>query len=60
MILSGGVVGSVLLLLVAYAAVWLRYRTNHILARSWFQDAYLWVSVLSIFSLGVYGIVRLT
>ena len=56
MILSGGFVGSVLLLLVCYAAIWFRYRKNIILPQTITSDVFLWVSVISIFILGTYGI----
>lgn len=59
MILSGGLVGSVLLLLVAYAAMWFRYKINFFLVKSFTSDALLWISVLSIGFLGVYGIVKI-
>ncbi|MBL7697157.1 MAG: Nramp family divalent metal transporter [Chitinophagaceae bacterium] len=60
MILSGGFVGSVLLLLVAYAAVWFRYKKNYFLSKSLMGDIFLWVSVLSIGFLGVYGVITIT
>lgn len=59
MILSGGVVGSVLLLLVAYAALWFRYRRTNVLSKSVVYDLLLWSSVLSIIFIGIYGIVKL-
>jgi Mn2+/Fe2+ NRAMP family transporter len=59
MILSGGFVGSVLLLLVAYAAIWFRYKRNYALSKSTTGDVFLWISVLSIGFLGVYGIIKI-
>lgn len=60
MILSGGLVGSVLLVLVAYAAVWFRYRKNHFLEQSVAGDISLWLSVLSIGFLGAYGLITIS
>jgi manganese transport protein len=57
MILSGGFVGSVLLLLVCYAAIIFRYRKNAFMSKSIAGDVLLWISVLSIFILGTYGII---
>lgn len=60
MILSGGFVGSVLLLLVAYAAIWFRYKINFFLVKSVVNDILLWISVVSIGFLGMYGIIKIT
>jgi hypothetical protein len=59
MILSGGVVGSVLLLLVSYAAIWFRYGKDHLFSRSRPGDFFLWLSVLSIALLGIYGMMKI-
>lgn len=59
MILTGGLVGSILLLLVAYAAVWIRYNQARVLSTSIFRDVFLWLSVTSIVFLGVYGVVTM-
>lgn len=59
MILSGGFVGSVLLLLVAYAAVWFRYKKNYFLTKSLAGDISLWISVIAIGFLGCYGIIKI-
>lgn len=59
MILSGGVVGSVLLLIVVFAALSFRYKRNDFLSKSLFYDAFLWISALSIMMIGLYGIVKL-
>ena len=56
MILSGGFVGSMLLLLVCYAAIWFRYSKNAFISKTITGDLFLWVSVISIFILGAYGI----
>ena len=60
MILSGGFVGSLLLLLVCYAALWFRYKKNIFMSKSTSGDVFLWVSVVSIFMLGVYGIIEIS
>ena len=59
MILTGGLVGSVLLLLVAYAAVWFRYVKNIRLQQSATRDMLLWLSVVSIAVIGVYGLIKI-
>ena len=59
MILSGGFVGSVLLLLVCYAAIYFRYKKNAFMPKSISGDVFLWISVISIFILGLYGIVEI-
>jgi Mn2+/Fe2+ NRAMP family transporter len=60
MILSGGFVGSALLLLVCYAAVWFRYKKNSFMPKSITGDVFLWISVVSIFILGTYGIIEIS
>lgn len=59
MILSGGFVGSVLLLLVCYAAIYFRYKKNAFMPKSISGDVFLWISVISIFVLGLYGILEI-
>lgn len=60
MILSGGVVGSLLLLLVVFAALCFRYKMKDQPTRSSLTyDIFLWVSVLSILAVAVYGILQL-
>ena len=60
MILSGGFVGSALLLLVCYAAVVFRYKKNSFMPKSITGDVFLWISVVSIFILGTYGIIEIS
>jgi manganese transport protein len=57
MILSGGVVGSIMLFLTVFAALNFRYR-NVIEAfkPSAFYDVAFWISILSIVGVGVYGL----
>lgn len=60
MVLSGGVVGSVLLILVVYAAVQFRFKNKVLdLASGYFSSIMFWLSVLSIGMVSVYGIVKL-
>lgn len=59
MILSGGFVGSVLLLVVVYGAVMFRYKREPYLPRIVLNDVFLWISVLSILGIALYGIVRM-
>jgi hypothetical protein len=59
MILSGGFVGSALLLLVCYAAIFFRYKKNAFMPKSVTGDVFLWISVLSIFALGIYGFIEI-
>jgi len=57
MILSGGIVGSVMLFLTIFAALNFRYRNVLDAFRpSAIYDVALWISILSIFGVGVYGL----
>ncbi|MCH8233701.1 MAG: Nramp family divalent metal transporter [Bacteroidetes bacterium] len=60
MILSGGIVGSFILFLIVFAVIHIRYKQKHIhFIPGLKYDTFLWVSILSIFLVGVYGLVRL-
>ena len=60
MVLSGGIAGSVLLLLVIYATLYFRYGTaSGKFDASWRFDLVFWVSILSILAVSVYGIYSL-
>lgn len=59
MIISGGVVGSVLLLIIVYAAVCFRYITPSTLKAGRLYDTLLWISISSILIVAVYGIIQL-
>lgn len=59
MILSGGIVGSVLLFLVVFAAIQFRKKRIRFLPSGNFYNSIFWISVLSIITVGVYGIVKL-
>jgi Mn2+/Fe2+ NRAMP family transporter len=56
MILFGGVVGSVLLLIVVIAAIHFRYRQFQLVTPGWFYDMAFWISIFSICFVGIYGI----
>ncbi len=59
MILSGGLVGSVLLLVVVVAAICFRYKDNrYVMKASVIYDIFLWVSVVSIALVAVYGVIK--
>jgi manganese transport protein len=60
MVLSGGIVGSLLLLVVVFAALSFRYNKNdHPLPSSPTYDVFLWGSVLSIFMVAAYGLIKI-
>jgi Mn2+/Fe2+ NRAMP family transporter len=60
MVLSGGVIGSVLLLLVVYAAIQFRFKNDSLnLASGHSSSILFWLSVVSIGIVSVYGIVKL-
>lgn len=59
MIISGGIIGSVLLVLIIYAAICFRYMTVSGLKNSAWFDASLWLSIISILVVAVYGSIQL-
>jgi hypothetical protein len=60
MILFGGAVGSVMLFLIVFAAIHIRYaRPQTIRSEGRLYDLAFWVSTISIFLVGVYGIFSL-
>jgi manganese transport protein len=59
MILSGGVVGSFLLFIIVFAAWNFRFKRIQAFTSGLFYDVALWVSIVSIFAVGVYGVVSL-
>lgn len=56
MILFGGIVGSLLLLIILYAALHFRYRQYQLDKPTILYDVCLWISILSIGYVGVFGI----
>lgn len=59
MIISGGIVGSVLLFVVVYAAIQFRNKREKFLASGILYSIAFVISVISIISIGVYGLVQL-
>ena len=59
MILSGGVVGSVMLLLIVFAALHFRYKRVSDFKGGVVYNIFFWISVLSILLIAIYGIVKL-
>ena len=58
MVLFGGVVGSVMLFIVVAGAVHFKYGRIQWLRTSTAYDVAFWISVVSIFAVGIYGIVQ--
>ncbi len=60
MVLTGGVIGSVILFLVVYVAIHFRYsRLPAELKPHWWYDLALWISAAAILMVGIYGIWRI-
>lgn len=60
MVLSGGIAGSVLLILVVYATWHFRYRTQAgTFDISWTFDVLFWISMVAILAVSAYGIMQL-
>jgi len=58
MVLSGGIVGSVMLLLVVYAGWYFKYKRDPAIAAGPFYTFIFWISVASIVWVAVYGLVQ--
>jgi manganese transport protein len=58
MVLSGGVIGSVLLFLVVFGAYHFKYKQVQLIPSGAFYNAAFWFSIVSILSVGVYGVVK--
>ena len=58
MVLSGGIVGSVMLLLVVFAGWHFKYRRDPPIAAGRFYTIIFWISVVSIVLVAVYGLVQ--
>lgn len=58
MVLSGGVVGSFMLFIVIFAALHFKYTRTTLVKSSLLYDAAFWFSIISIFGVGVYGVVK--
>jgi hypothetical protein len=59
MILSGGIVGSIMLFVIVFAVINFRYRNFQSSAPSISYDLALWISIISIVGVGVYGLTSL-
>jgi Mn2+/Fe2+ NRAMP family transporter len=59
MVLSGGIVGSVMLLLVVYAGWYFKYERVQVLKASLFYTVIFWISVLSIAGVAIYGLYQI-
>ena len=59
MILSGGMVGSVLLIVVAYAAIHFKYQRKLEPPNGLIYNVFFWVSLLSILFVSIYGLYSL-
>ena len=58
MVLSGGVVGAFMLFIVIFAALHFKYNETQAFKSSALYDVAFWISVISIFGVGVYGITK--
>jgi hypothetical protein len=58
MVLFGGLVGSFMLFIVVAGAVHFKYGRKQLIPSSRFYTVAFWISVVSIFAVGVYGIVQ--
>ena len=59
MIISGGIVGSVLLFVIVFAAIHFRNKRMQFLPSGVFYNIIFVISILSIISIGIYGLVQL-
>ncbi|HEX5168014.1 MAG TPA: Nramp family divalent metal transporter [Cyclobacteriaceae bacterium] len=59
MILFGGIVGSILLFIIVFAAINFRYKGPQVFNPGVLYDVALWISILSIIGVGIYGITTL-
>ena len=59
MVLSGGMVGSVLLFMVVFAGLHFRYKRMQLSRPGLFYDTALWISIISILGVGIYGVVKI-
>ena len=56
MVLSGGVVGSILLFVVVFAALYFKYRKTAFMPSGFLYQIAFWISIISIVGVGIYGI----
>lgn len=60
MILFGGAVGSIMLFLVVFTVLDIKYRRTRVFKSSFLYDLAFWISVVSILAVGVYGVMHLS
>ncbi len=58
MVLSGGVVGSFMLFIVIFAALHFKYTRTTLVKSGLLYNIAFWISIISIFGVGVYGVVK--
>ena len=58
MVLSGGIVGSFLLLIVVFAALHFKFKITHFMGSSTLYNIAFWISIVSILFVAVYGLVK--
>ena len=58
MVLFGGVVGSLMLFIVVFGAYHFKYGRIQFIPSGGFYNVAFWISVMSIFGVGVYGVVK--
>jgi Mn2+/Fe2+ NRAMP family transporter len=59
MILFGGIVGSILLFIIVFAAYNFRYKGLQVVKPGIFYDIAFWISIISIVGVGIYGVLTL-
>lgn len=57
MVLFGGIIGSLMLFIVVYAAYHFKYTRIQLLPSGRFYNVAFWVSIISIIAVGIYGVV---
>jgi len=58
MVLSGGIIGSFMLLLVVFAGWYFKYKYTQVLPSGKFYDIIFWISVASIVWVAIYGLIQ--
>lgn len=58
MVLAGGVIGSLMLFIVVFGAYHFKYTRTQAIPSGRFYNVAFWVSVISIFAVGVYGVIQ--
>lgn len=58
MVLSGGVIGSLMLFIVVFGAYHFKYTRTQLIPSGNFYTLAFWVSIISIFGVGAYGVIK--